>query len=207
MMQDLKTQNRLVHDFMRGEFAALLKMTAAAFAVLMVLGFVLGLLMEDMAENFVGFFVRNVNTSGIMDEGGKIHLFPLLFNNLRAAVMTIAYGFLPYIYFPALSLGINSLLLGFFAAFYYSNGMSMLYYFAAIIPHGIFELPALVLSIALGLYLCKTVNAYIRENTKGLVKDTVMDILRVLCLRAAPLFVVASVVESYVTPWVVSFIS
>lgn len=207
MMQDLKMQNRLTRDFLHGEFASTLKMTAVAFAILMVLGFVLGLLMENMAENFVGFFIQNVNTSGIMEEDGTIHLLPLLFNNLRAAVMTVAYGFIPFLYFPALSLGINSLLLGFFAAYYYSNGMSMLYYFAAIIPHGIFELPALVISIALGLHLCKTVNTYVRENTKGLIKDAVMDILRVLCLRAAPLFVIASVVESYVTPWVVSFIS
>jgi len=207
MINDLKTQNRLTREFMRGEFASQLKISAIAFAVLMVLGFVLGLLMEDLAESFVGFFVQNISMSGIMDDDGTIHLLPLLWNNLRAALATIAYGFIPFIYLPALSLGINSLLLGFFAAFYYSNGMSMLYYFAAILPHGIFELPALVIAIALGLHLCRTVNNYIRYNTKGLIKDAIMDIVRVYLLRAAPLFILASVVESYVTPWIVSFIS
>ena len=82
--------------------------------------------------------------------------------------------------------------------------MSMLYYLAAIVPHGIFELPALVLSIALGLYLCKAVNHYIRHNTNGTVVAAVMNIWRVFLLRAVPLFVVASVVESYVTPWIIS---
>ena len=109
-------------------------------------------------------------------------------------------------FLPALSLGINALLVGFFAAFYLKNGMSMLYFCAAIIPHGIFEIPALVISIGLGLYLCRTINDFARHNTKGAVTAAVQDILRVLCLRAVPLFVIASVIECYITPWIVSFI-
>ena len=207
MKLDLKAQNRLTREFMRGKLSSHLWMSAVAFGILMVLGFVAGLVFKDLTNTFLGFFMENINTNGVLDEDGTIHLLPLLYNNLRAAVFTIAYGFMPFIYLPALSLGINSLLLGFFAAYYYSNGMSMLYYFAAIIPHGIFELPALVLSIALGLYLCYTVNEYIRHNTKGLVKEALIDIARVYVLRAAPLFIVASLAESYVTPWIVSLIS
>ena len=105
-----------------------------------------------------------------------------------------------------LGVGINSLLIGFFAAFYLKNGMSMLYFCAAIIPHGIFEIPALVISIGLGLYLCRTINDFARHNTKGAVTAAVQDILRALCLRAVPLFVIASVIECYITPWIVSFI-
>ena len=53
MMQDLKTQNRMTHDFMRGDFASLLKMTAAAFAALMVLGFVLAFFFLLWKEHLV----------------------------------------------------------------------------------------------------------------------------------------------------------
>ena len=55
----------------------------------------------------------------------------------------------------------------------------MLYFFAAIIPHGIFEFPALIISIALGLHLCRVINDYVRHNTKGAVKDCLHGILRV----------------------------
>ena len=49
MMQDLKMQNRLTHDFMHGDFASLLKMTAAAFAALMVLGGTASVLISVLA--------------------------------------------------------------------------------------------------------------------------------------------------------------
>ena len=205
-MKWLKLQNRRTKDFVTGAFSSQLWMTAAAFAVLLVLGVVLGCIFPDMAQQCVGFFTANLSNSGIVDENGTIRLLPLLANNIRAAISTIAYGFLPFLFLPALALGINSLLIGFFAAFYWNNGMDMLYFCAAIIPHGIFEIPALVISIALGLYLCGIINDYVRHNTKGIVQSALLDSLRVLCLRAIPLFVIASVIECYITPRIVNLI-
>ena len=205
-MKWLKLQKRRTKDFVTGAFSSQLWMTAAAFAILLVLGVVLGCIFPDMAQQFVGFFTANLSDNGIVGEDGTIRLLPLLANNIRAAISTITYGFLPYLFLPALSLGINALLIGFFAAYYLTNGMDMLYFCAAILPHGIFEIPALVISIALGLYLCGIVNDYVRHNTKGSVKSALLDILRVLCLRAIPLFVVASVIECYITPWIANLI-
>lgn len=204
MIARIKEANRLTREFIRSEFHDQLWMSGAAFAVLLVAGFAIGMIMTDLADNFIMFFSQNIANSGIMDNDGKIHLLPLLGSNLRAAILTISYGVIPFIYLPALSLGVNSLLLGFFAAYYVRNGMSMLFYLAAIIPHGIFELPALVLSIALGLYLCKAVSNYAQNNVKGTVSTAVMNIMRVFLLRAAPLFILASILESYVTPWVIT---
>lgn len=206
MMSWLKEQNRRTREFVRGPFSSQLWMASVAFVVLLVLGFVMGLLLKDFATSFVGFFTTTLASSGIVEEDGTIHLLPLLVNNIRAAVFTIAYGFIPFVFLPALSLGINALLIGFFAAFYLNSGMSMLYFFAAIVPHGIFEIPALVISIALGLYLCRIINDYVRHNTKGVVKSAIFDILRVLCLRAVPLFVIASVIECYITPRIAGLI-
>jgi stage II sporulation protein M len=206
MMKWLKEQNRLTREFVRGDFSSQLWMSGVAFAVLLVLGVVLGIVLEDFASTFTNFFAANLTDAGIMDENGKIQLLPLLANNIRASIATIAYGLIPFLYLPALSLGINSLLIGFFAAIYLTNGMSMLYFFAAIIPHGIIEIPALIFSIALGLYLCRTISDYARQNTKGMVKTAALNILRVFCLRTAPLFVFASIIESYVTPWILSLI-
>lgn len=206
-MNWLKEQNRRTSQLVRGDFSSQLWMTAVAFAALVVLGFILGFVLEDFAAQFVSYFTNSIADSGVMDEDGTIHLLPLLYNNLRAAAFTILYGFIPFIFLPALSLGINALLIGAFAAYYLANGMSMLYFFAGIIPHGIFEFPALIISIALGLYLCQAVNDYTRHNTKGSVKACLIGIARVYCLRALPLFTVASLIECYITPLIVSFIS
>ena len=50
-----------------------------------------------------------------MDTTGRVDVLALFGNNVRATVFSIAYGFIPFIYLPALSIGINSLLLGLFA--------------------------------------------------------------------------------------------
>ena len=71
---------------------------------------------------------------------------------------------------------------------------------AGILPHGIFELPALCLSLAAGLCLCQNINRYIRKNEKGIMKPLLLNILRVTGLVVIPLLVVAAIMESYVTP-------
>ncbi len=68
-----------------------------------------------------------------MDTTGRVDVLALFGNNVRATVFSIAYGFIPFIYLPALSIGINSLLLG-FAGVYVNNGISLLAYFAGIVP-------------------------------------------------------------------------
>lgn len=206
MMDWIKEQNRLTKEFVRGDFSSQLWMSSVAFGALIVLGFVLGMILPDFANTFVGFFSQQMADSNVVADDGTINLLALLYNNVRAAIFTIAYGFIPMLYLPALSLGINSSLLGFFAAFYLSNDQSMLFFFAAIIPHGIFEIPALVLAIALGLYLCRMITDYTRHNTKGMVMSAVKNILRVFLLRVLPLLIIASIVESFVTPWIISFI-
>ena len=128
----------------------------------------------------------------------------LLWNNLRAMVLSVLYGFIPFIYLPALSLGVNALLLGLFAAYFLNNGISILAYLGGILPHGIFELPALVISLACGIYLC-SINQYVRKNTRGIMAPTLKNIVRVLALTVLPLLAAAAAVEAYVTPAVMQF--
>ena len=67
-------------------------------------------------------------------------------------------------------------------------------------PHGIFELPALLLAFALGLMLCKRVTRYVRENVKDMMKPLMANIARVYLMHILPLLIVAAIVETYVTP-------
>lgn len=202
-MNWLKEQNRKTREFMRGDFGDMLWMCAVAFGALILAGFVLGMLNEGFVNSFVQRFTAQVDDMGIIQEDGSISALALLANNLRAAFFTVAYGFIPFIYIPVISLGTNSILLGAFAAHYVRNGLSMLLYVAALLPHGIFELPALVIAIALGMYLCKSINHYVRHNPKGVMLPLMQNILRVMLLRVVPLFAIASVVEAYVTPLIV----
>ena len=139
---------------------------------------------------------------GIVSEDGTISAFALLKNNATATLFTVCYGFIPYIFLPALSLGINSILLGAFAAYYVHEGYSLVLYLSGILPHGIFELPAIVLAVAMGIYLCKKINEFIRQNTKGVMAPLLKDMVCVFILRLLPLLIAASLVEAYITPLV-----
>ena len=73
-------------------------------------------------------------------------------------------------------------------------------YFAGIVPHGIFELPALILALSSGIYLCRKVTDYVRHNEKGVMGPLMKDLLRLFVMHIIPLLVAAAMMEAYVTP-------
>ena len=148
MLNWLTRQRQQLHGFYRDGFGRAFGMTALAFAVVMVVSYLVTLRYPAPIERLIKLFREQIADRGIMDTTGRVDVLALFGNNVRATVFSIVYGFIPFIYLPALSIGINSLLLGLFAGVYVNNGISLLAYFAGIVPHGIFELPALILALS-----------------------------------------------------------
>lgn len=193
----MKKQFRALGGFWREEYGRWVGMTAVAFLVLVVLSYIAGRLFPEIPAAILTYFNEIVADSGIVRDDGSFSALALFGNNLRAMVLSTLYGFIPFLYLPALSMGVNAILLGMVASSV--NGQWLLLA-AGILPHGIFELPALCLSLAAGLCLCQNINRYIRKNEKGLMKPLLLNILRVTGLVVIPLLVVAAIMESYVTP-------
>lgn len=193
----MKKQLRALGDFWREEYGRWVGMTAVAFLLLVVLSYIAGRLFPEVPAAILTYFNEVVADSGIVRDDGSFSALALFGNNLRAMVVSTLYGFIPFLYLPALSMGVNAILLGMVASSV--NGQWLLLA-AGILPHGIFELPALCLSLAAGLCLCQNINRYIRKNEKGLMKPLLLNILRVTGLVVIPLLVVAAIMESYVTP-------
>lgn len=193
----MKKQLRALGDFWREEYGRWVGMTAVAFLVLVVLSYIAGRLFPEIPATILTYFNEGVADSGIVRDDGSFSALALFGNNLRAMVLSTLYGFIPFLYLPALSMGVNAILLGMVASSV--NGQWLLLA-AGILPHGIFELPALCLSLAAGLCLCQNINRYIRKNEKGIMKPLLLNILRVTGLVVIPLLVVAAIMESYVTP-------
>ena len=193
----MKKQLRALGDFWREEYGRWVGMTAVAFLVLVVLSYIAGRLFPEIPATILTYFNEVVADSGIVRDDGSFSALALFGNNLRAMVLSTLYGFIPFLYLPALSMGVNAILLGMVASSV--NGQWLLLA-AGILPHGIFELPALCLSLAAGLCLCQNINRYIRKNEKGIMTPLLLNILRVTGLVVIPLLVVAAIMESYVTP-------
>ena len=180
--------------------------TAAAFGVLALLGFAAGMIFPDMAQQALQRFAAQVEQLGLTDDVSQSQMMStLFFNNITASLLSMLYGLIPFLPLSALALGTNALMLGSFAAVYQQQGIGLGVYFLGILPHGIFELAALILSCALGLLLCRTGTDRLRsKDGSAPFFPRVLDCLRVFLFAAVPLLLIAALVESYVTPLLLS---
>lgn len=204
-MSALREQYSLLREFWNREFKSIVSACTKGMILLIVLGAGLGLIYPDVVDAAFDSFTAMVEDAGIIAEDGSISVFALLFNNWWAMLISAAYGFIPFVFLPVLSLVSNSVLLGVFAALYMNNGLGIFMYLAGILPHGIFELPALVLSISCGVYLCLNMNRRILGSEKKIpMVELLSDLLRVILLLVAPLVVAAAFIECYITPLILS---
>ena len=205
-MNWLKEQFSLLGQYLRADFRKTALGCALGMAVAAALGFALTLLQPEAAVTVLSGFMEQIAQSGVIDETGQMSVFALLMNNWRAMLVSVLYGLLPFVYLPLLSLLTNGLLLGMAAGIYQANELSLLALLAGLIPHGVFELPALVLSIACGIRLCRNMCLMVVNSPKKIPFATLAeDLLRVLVLVIAPLTVAAAFVECYITPIVMSW--
>lgn len=191
---------------MRSDFRKTALGCAIGMVIAAVLGFVLSVLQPDTALTVMNDFMDQIAQSGVIDEAGQVSVFALLMNNWRAMLFTVLYGLPPFLYLPLISLLTNGLLLGVMAGIYQANGLSLLALLAGLVPHGVFELTALVLSVACGVRLCRNVCLTVVNSPRKIPFAALAeDLLRVLVLLIAPLTVIAAFVECYITPAVMSW--
>ena len=79
--------------------------------------------------------------------------------------------------------------------YYVRSGVGLGSYLVGILPHGIFELPALILSCALGLLICRTGTEKLRKRSDVSFLRRVLDCNRVFLSFVAPLLLVAALVS------------
>lgn len=175
--------------------------SAAAFLFIAVLSFGLCLGLPALRKGLTDYIFSLLGGLQVLTETGQISPVGLFLNNLRACLFTMAYGVIPFIFLPALALGTNAVVLGGLAAWYLAEGMPIAGYFAALLPHGVFELPALMLALAMGLWVCGQVTRRCRrDETAVRFWECLVLMSRMLLLVLIPLLAAAALMEAYVTP-------
>lgn len=133
---------------------------------------------------FIGELLRK--TEGM--SSGELIKF-IFFNNIQGSFFGMIFGILLGI-FPLISVVANGYLLGFVAAeSVQSWGILVLW---RLVPHGILEIPALFISLGLGLRL--GVFIFQKNKLKSLQKY-VWESLRVFLFVIIPLLIIAAIVE------------
>lgn len=205
-MSFLREQLPLLRRFWAGQMPRLLRFVGLLFVVSAALGFLLCVTDPETTEEILAAFHAMVEESGALDEAtGSIALFPLLNNNWTAMLYTMVTGFVPFLPLPALTLLSNGVLIGVLAGVYCTTeGLGLGLFLAGILPHGIFEIPALLFSGACGVALCLNTTRFLLGRSARPLAPMLEDLLRVLLLVVAPLTVAAALVECYVTPLLLS---
>lgn len=201
-MDFVKKQAVLAWKFYREQLLRLhLGCMLAFLAVCALSAVVLGLFAEQ-AQAIVESFMAEVQQSGLVDENGSISLAALFGNNLQATLTATVMGFVPFVFLPVFSLALNGAVIGAVLALSGAMGMQTgQVVLLGLLPHGIFEIPAIMLGVAMGLYLCRQMNGTLRKRPGTPKIEAVLPHLcRVTMFGVVPLLVAAAVIETFVTP-------
>ncbi|MEK6918278.1 MAG: stage II sporulation protein M [Nanoarchaeota archaeon] len=114
----------------------------------------------------------------------------IFFNNIQSSFFGLAFGIF-FGLFPLISILLNGYILGFVAAISVKvSGIGILW---KILPHGIFELPAVFISLGLGIKL----GSYLFiHGKKSSFKEWLINSLRIFLLIVFPLLVIAAIIET-----------
>lgn len=160
----------------------------------------------DLVKETFDSLEKMIDDKKILDNEGNITAIGLFFNNLIASVFSAVIGAVPFLFLPAFTLILNSAILGVLSAIMGQSGIAATGHevlstlLVSIVPHGIFEIPALLLMISGGLLFCREITFALFSRNKRPLLETIGEIARVAVLVSVPLLAVAAVIEAYITP-------
>lgn len=133
---------------------------------------------------------------------GDLNASFLFFNNTRAMAVIFFLGIFSFSVMGILVYLVNIALIGGVYGFLEILGMSPLPIFTAgVLPHGIFEIPALLIGSAVVLYMGAVLVTPQTGKSMGQVFIELMaDWAKIFLGLVVPLLAVAAVIEAYVTP-------
>jgi len=155
----------------------------------------------DLANTYYQEINKAFAEKNMLDKSG-FDLFVLIFvNNIWAGAVVILLGFIPFLFIPNFSFISNVMILGVIGAVFQINGIGLLPFFAGIIPHGVLEIPALMLGTILGIHICqKLIKFILRRGYPGEFKQALLAAVWIYLLWMVPLFAIASGIETFLTP-------
>ena len=204
-METMKKEYKNTFLFLKG-IRKYIIITVILFIVFAIAGYFVSIqVYNDNTETIkehIKMFQDMVEEKGVLNDDGNISVWHLFLNNFWATMMSVAFGAIPFLFLPTISLIVNSVILGGVSAMMKVMQLGGAFeMFISVAPHGIFEIPALLLGIALGLKFCREISALVLS--KRSLTDFVSffsEQVRAIILIIVPLLAVAAIIESYITP-------
>jgi len=174
---------------------------AGIFFVSLTLGTFFG---RNIAEELMGLLGGILGPS-TPAAGVSILLFLGIFVNNAIKTLALVFSGILLGIPSALFIGLNGFIVGgFCAVLEAANGWT--YIVASFLPHGIIEIPVVLLATALGLVLgMESFKWLLRKESR--VKSRSSDYLRVYVRLILPGLAIAAIIEAFVTPLVIGLVN
>ncbi len=176
--------------------------TSLLFISMVTLGWVGSAQNPSMGEDLIKMFEKEF--AGQMNDTNSLDMcFKIFLNNLQACILLFLGG-ASFGVLTLLILSLNGIVIGAIMEIV-SKDHTALFVAAAILPHGIFEIPAFILSGAIGVLLARSLITEFHGSG-----DTAVDARRFgwLFIRyILPLVSLAAVVEAFITPVVIQLVA
>ncbi|HSD57082.1 MAG TPA: stage II sporulation protein M [Methanotrichaceae archaeon] len=140
----------------------------------------------------------------IMDQPPFMIMIIIFLKNSLACAMSVLLG-LGLGLLPLLIVVTNGFMLG-VVSYNVIQKAGPLYLLAGILPHGIVELPVVLISIGLGFRLGYLVALSVLGEKADLVEETKIAV-RLLLLKLMPLLFLAAFIETFITPQAISVVA
>ena len=137
----------------------------------------------------------------VANSDGTLSFWGIFLNNVRACALTIGIGLIPFLFLATVSMFFNSALLGMIlaAASGISGESAIMLLVKYILPHGVFEIPAIILSGAIGMKLCAFLCRKIFRRAKGeKFFEHIKGCVGAFVIYVIPLLLIAAFIESIV---------
>ena len=179
-----------------------LVVTILLFIVAMLVGWVGTAHTPAIGEQLMELFEKEV--AGQITVGDPVDMcVKLLANNLEACIMLFLGG-ASFGILTLFILGLNGLVIGSVTEIV-SQGHSAAFIAAALLPHGIFEIPAFIIAGALGFCMAQSLIA--EWYGAGDTAEDAGKYARLFLLYVLPLISVAALVEAFITPAVIHLVA
>ena len=158
----------------------------AIFFVFALIGFFIPA-PEYLADQILKFIQELLGKTKDMSQGELISF--IFFNNLQSSFMSMIFGALLGV-FPLMAAIANGYLLGFVASIVVeTSDISVL---LKLLPHGIFELPGIFISLGLGLKFGMFI---FQKNKAESFRNYLWNSIRVFFFIVVPLLIIAAIIE------------
>lgn len=179
-----------------------LGLTAALFVLSLAVGIVATIADPEVGRQLVQFFKEMV-VGDIMDGSSVILAGKLFLNNFQACLFMFLGG-ATFGVVTIFIIGTNGFIIGSILEVVRQE-QSLLYVVAAIAPHGIFEIPAFIISGALGFSLARSL--WNEWNGQGDAAGDAAVLGRRFVALVFPLIAIAAIVEAFITPQIIQILA